>query len=50
VVGGVALRHSVVGDQALRALGQEHLVAELHRSTHFAPLERLAFTFSRIIP
>ena len=35
-VGGIALQHLIVGDQAPRALGQENLVAEFHRFPRLA--------------
>ena len=44
-VGGVALQHLVVGDQTLGALGQEHLVTELHRLAHFASLDQIGVRF-----
>lgn len=44
-VGGVALQHLVVGDQALCTLGQEDLVAEFYWLENFAPLDQIRVGF-----
>ena len=40
-VGRIALQHLVVGDQTLRALGQEDLVPEFHRLAFLASLDQV---------
>ena len=41
LVGRIALQHLILRDQALRALGEEHLVAELDRRSHLAAFDQI---------
>ena len=44
-VGGIALQHLIVGDQALGAFRQEHLVTELYRLARLAALDQVGVRF-----
>src|SRR5258708_23760452 len=41
----ISLQYFILRDQALRALGKEHLVAELDRRPHLAPLDQIGMGF-----
>ena len=41
LVSRVTLQHFILRDQAVRALGEEHLVAELDRRAHLAALDQV---------
>lgn len=41
IVRGVSLQHLILRDQALRALGKEHLVAELDGGLHLAAFDQI---------
>ena len=41
LVGGIALEHAILRDQALRAFGKEHFVAELDRFLHLAAFDQI---------
>src|SRR5689334_11038655 len=44
-IGGIAVQHLVVGDQALRAFRQKHFVTELYRFARLAALDQIGVRF-----
>src|SRR6266536_4989940 len=45
LVGGVPPEHAILRNQPAPALGQEHLVAELHWFQHLPPLDQIGVGF-----
>src|SRR5437870_6900406 len=45
LVGGVSAEHTILRDQPVPALGQEHLVTELHRFEHLPALDQIRVGF-----
>src|SRR2546425_5826472 len=45
LVGGISAEHTILRDQPAPALGQEHLVTELHRFEHLPPLDQIRMGF-----